>query len=568
MSTIPLPALDVKPPAAPPNPLDEYGKMVAMYQAQQNTRQQQALAPMQQQAAQQQVQAGQVDLQMKQQQLKDQQAMSATMQQWGQPKAQAQPAASADGAQPPSQPVSQSASAMPSYDDLVPLAIKNGASFQAVQQLQTHVLDMKTKASTVAMDDARAGASNAEAMKTKNGLIVDAMTGVLNTPDAQLPQAIQQTAQQLAQQGLFDPQHVQQAMQLATMAQQNPGQARQMLQLNANSLGAYSKLLDEAQKKVALEQEQGKSDPKSPFYAPSAASVALGTAPGAGQIQAGEATQAGRKAAAEAAATQPFKLALQQQAAAGSAGAGGAGGAPVDWGSVAQKYGMSPQAFDQQAEHAFSTGQYPPIGRSPNAIAMSRDLMNRIAELHPNTSLAANSAEFKANSASLKNLQTNFDQVQAFEQTATKNMDLLEQTAKTIPDLGWRFANTPVRQLTGRLIGTDNMAAFSANLATAQTEAAKVLNSANAGGVLSDSARHELQTIIDPNSSFTAIRASLNALKQDMGNRTQAYQQQIADIKGRLSGGAAQPAAAANAAQPGGAPVTITLPSGKTMRIE
>jgi hypothetical protein len=273
---------------------------------------QQVMQPLQQQAAQQNVQSGALELQQKQIQLKDQQAMQATMQQWGKtpPASQAAPAASGQTA-----PASASSS-MPSYDDLVPLAIKNGASFQAVQGLQQHVLQMKQQAATIAMNDARAGSSNAEALKTKNGLIVDAMGGVLNQPDAQLPQAIQQTAQQLAQQGLFDPQHVQQAQQLAQLAQTNPAQARQQLQVQANSLGGFAKLLENAQKQVQVQQEQGKSDPNSPFYAPSPASVAMGTAPGAQQIQAGETAQAARNAGAEESARMPgeMRLAAQRQA--------------------------------------------------------------------------------------------------------------------------------------------------------------------------------------------------------------------------------------------------------------
>jgi hypothetical protein len=323
MASIPLPALDVRPPAAEPSLLGQYAQLQAL-------KNQQVMQPLQQQEAQNQVQSSAIDLQMKKQQMKDQQAMSATMQQWGQAKPQPSVTTQtgAFGNADTGEPISAgtpltvkgpagagsgaTASTAPNYDDLVPLAIKNGASFAAVQQLQAHVLDMKTKAATIAMDDARAGASNADAMKTKNGLITDAMTGVINTPDAQLPQAIQQTAQQLAQQGLFDPPHVQQAMQLAAMAQQNPAQARQALQVQANSLGAFSKLLDDAQKQVATSNEQGKTNPNSPLYAPTEAAVAMGTAPGAQQIQQGKTAQAAATAGAEANARFPLEMKLAQ----------------------------------------------------------------------------------------------------------------------------------------------------------------------------------------------------------------------------------------------------------------
>jgi hypothetical protein len=51
---------------------------------------------------------------------------------------------------------------------------------------------------------------------------------------------------------------------------------------------------------------------------------------------------------------------------------------------------------------------------------------------------------------------------------------------------------------------------------------------------LSDSARHELQDVIDGNVPYSALVASLNTLKQDMGNRKTSYQMQIQDIQNRI----------------------------------
>jgi hypothetical protein len=232
--------------------------------------------------------------------------------------------------------------------------------------------------------------------------------------------------------------------------------------------------------------------------------------------------------------------------------------------AVAKQFGMTQTAFDQAAEKYWTSGVLPPSGRGGPALAMNKALMNRAGELHPQGSLAENSAEFKANQASLQKLQTNFDQVQAFEQTAKKNMDLLQQTMKGIPDLGARFLNVPARMITGNMIGTENMARFKTALNVAQTEAAKVLNSSTGTGILSDSARHELQQIIDGSLPLGAMVASLDTLRSDMDNRTAAYNEQIGDIKGRLSGAAKPP----GGGQTQGAPLTITLPSGKKVTIE
>lgn len=91
---------------------------------------------------------------------------------------------------------------------------------------------------------------------------------------------------------------------------QNPSALRdiQSLQQTANSSKVHADLLDHAKKIYEVEAEAGKSNPQSPFYAPSAASIAMGTAPGAAQIQKNERQQAASKAAAEAAATAPIEI--------------------------------------------------------------------------------------------------------------------------------------------------------------------------------------------------------------------------------------------------------------------
>ncbi len=209
----------------------------------------------------------------------------------------------------------------------------------------------------------------------------------------------------------------------------------------------------------------------------------------------------------------------------------GTGATPAD---IAKKFGMSQESFDQTAEKYYTSGQLPPIGRSPNAIAMNRALMNRAAELHPGASLAENSAEFKANQQSLSKLQTNFDQVSAFENTAGKNLDLFLQTAKPVLDSGSPWINKPLRSIDAGALGSGDLAAFNAARQTAVTEIAKVLNSSNASGVLSDSARHEVEGLIGPNATLRQIASASSVLRQDMANRHQAYQDQINDIHGRM----------------------------------
>lgn len=292
-----LPALDVKTPQQP-NLLDQFSQLQQLKGNQQAMQQRAALAPLQQEAAQQNVQTGQLDIQQKQQQLKNQQALTQAYQTW-------------DGR---------------SYEDLAHLALKAGATGDAIQAIQQHGLALRKTASDIAESDAKTGSDNATTLGKQLDQAAGALQGVLSAPPEQQGQALIATAQQLAQQKrpdgtpLLDAQHLQMAEQLA---QQGPQAIATQVPIFAKSLTALSAQLESAQKQATTQKDlatasatRGKIDPTSPFYAPTAQSVAMGTAPGAAQIQAGEAKQAGAKAGSEAAARFPYemRLAAQKQA--------------------------------------------------------------------------------------------------------------------------------------------------------------------------------------------------------------------------------------------------------------
>jgi hypothetical protein len=334
MGSMPLPALDIKTPQQP-DLLAKYAQLQQLrgeQQAQQGQRQQlqmqQQEAPLRMQTLQQGVQTGAIDLEQKKIQMKDQQAMSSAMQEWGNSKPDASSALQTPTGDAENNPASSSApgsatsipsagamsaTPAPRYEDLIGLAIKNGASANTVMGLKKNLLDMQSTASTIAKNDAQTGASNASAMKTKIGLVTDALSGVASLPDAQLAQGILTASNDLSQKGLLDPQHVQMAQALAQQAQSgDTAGARQHLEIQIKSMGGFADLLTNAQKQVELDQAQGKTDPTSTLYAPTDASVAMGTAPGAAQIQSGKVKQAASVAAADAAARQPFEVRLAQ----------------------------------------------------------------------------------------------------------------------------------------------------------------------------------------------------------------------------------------------------------------
>lgn len=475
MSSIPSAAAQLRPPEQQPGPMEQYGNLLRL----QAMKGQIANQPLQAEALQNQVHSGQLGIQLGQLQVQELQRQQASEQ------------AIMDAYKQANGNLSQtldiaakSGNALPG--DLIKLR-------QANLTMQSNALDLLNKQGAKAIQDA--------------DMYSGATDAVNKAPEADKPAVYQQQLQNLAAAGVDTSQ----------VPPQYPGdQAFAQLHLGVQShKAALAQALQTAQINSA-NSTIAKNDAEIKYYAQN------GGAPGV-PVEATQQADWIKKNPGKG--PSDYKLwTLQHTPSAMIMGNMLSGPQNSD-------------ALDLAANNYRLTGQMPAgLYRSPGT---TQAIIARAAELDKaagGSGIAGNKAVLQANTKSLDNLQKNYDQVQAFEQTASKNFDLLQQTAQKIPDLGSRFANVPVRMLNARMLGTENMAAFNTALNTAQTEAAKVLNSSNATGVLSDSARHELQQIVDGNMPYKSIVASLNTLKQDMTNRTLSYQMQINDIQNRIKG--------------------------------
>ena len=187
-------------------------------------------------------------------------------------------------------------------------------------------------------------------------------------------------------------------------------------------------------------------------------------------------------------------------------------------------------ALDQQAERFSQSGVLPSgFTRSPGTLSA---IINRAAELHPDQNIAGNEAAYKSVQKGLGSLQDQFGKVSAFEGTALRNLDLYVQKVQAIPDLQVKFANVPLRMITGSMIGEQNYAAMQAARKTASAEVGKVLSSATGSGVLSDSQRKEAEDVLDGNLPLDATLNVVQTLKQDLANRHDSYNQEINQLRG------------------------------------
>jgi hypothetical protein len=403
-------------------------------------------------------------------------------------------------------------------NELPDLIQKNGGSLQAVLgakksaiEAQQQVMNLNTSQLTQA--------------KTKNDYLLGKLQAATDKsiPDDQLPQSIMAATQEAIKDGFLDPPHAQEVQQLIQQYP-DPADLRNHLSIYEKGLMSQTEQFNQEQKNretnAATLTAQSRADQAKTSAERLAAEMPGGAlaSPDKAEMQDWLTKNPGKGPADFL----TFKASLAPRAQINAQG-GDSGG-------------LSEEALNQAADRYGATGTLPSLGMGAAGAVTRKAIINRSAERGAGQNLAANSAEYKANQQSLTGLQKNFDQVTAFENTAGKNLDQFLATAKKVVDVGSPWINKPLRTVDSSGLGGEDQAAFNAARATALTEIAKVLNSSNASGVLSDSARSEVGELIGPNATLKQIVSAANILKTDMNNRHQAYQDQIGDIKKRLGG--------------------------------
>lgn len=225
MASIPLPALDIRPPE---NPLDQYAKALSVSSMLQGQKTQQ----LQQTALSQ-------ENQQREQALNDQKAMTSAMQEW-------------DGK---------------SYNDLVPLVVKHGGSAQAVIGLKGKVLEQQEKFSNIAKNDAETGAKNIETLGKQNDMLlghIDAVAGTdekgnPNVPDEQLVTRVNQEKNAALLGGYLDKDHAAAIDKILETG--NPQQIRGALKIFEKSLQGQKEQFDQAKQTAELDQKNWKEIP-------------------------------------------------------------------------------------------------------------------------------------------------------------------------------------------------------------------------------------------------------------------------------------------------------------------
>src|SRR5881396_126771 len=202
----------------------------------------------------------------------------------------------------------------------------------------------------------------------------------------------------------------------------------------------------------------------------------------------------------------------------------------------ADKTELTPEGLDAAALMFAKTGQLPALGMGDKTTR--KQIINRAAALTPGLDVASAKADYGANTATLTQLEKQRAAIGAFEQTASKNIDIFLETAGKVVDTGSPLANTLLRQASGKLLGSADQATYDTARQVAVNEVAKIITNPNLAGQLSDAARKEVEAFNPANATLKQSVAVMRLLKRDMQNRTGALDDQIGAIRQRIQKGA------------------------------
>lgn len=235
---------------------------------------------------------------------------------------------------------------------------------------------------------------------------------------------------------------------------------------------------------------------------------------------------------------------------------------------------MTPEGLQVAAWQYIQTGAMPPLGMGKQAADARMRILNEAGKVASagGGDPVLNAALYKADSGALKQQQATLSAITAFENTAKKNLEVMEREAKRIVDFGGPWLNKPMRAAATGL-GSTKMAAFNAAHAAVVPEIARILTQPNLSGVLSDSARHEINAMLDADASIPQMLSAIRILKTDMNTRRSSIENELEALQRRIgargpTGRSTQPPAAGRGAVSGaGGSVSMVTPDGRSISV-
>lgn len=236
---------------------------------------------------------------------------------------------------------------------------------------------------------------------------------------------------------------------------------------------------------------------------------------------------------------------------------------------------LSGDALDLAAEKYLATGAIPSLYRDT---ASKKAVIDRAAELQKErggtmAEVPGQQAEFKSNSGALNAITKDLAAIRPYKDMLDTNAEILKTLAKDAVATGSPFVNKPINWIEQHAAGDPKMAEFLAQMHFVQSEAARVLQNPRLVGPMTDTAKQELNAVLNGNMSLDQIESVVNRIQSDGNNRINAMENERKTLINNMTkgsrGNAATPASAAPANSQSGGKYqegqTATGPGGKKL---
>lgn len=227
-----------------------------------------------------------------------------------------------------------------------------------------------------------------------------------------------------------------------------------------------------------------------------------------------------------------------RRAAAAEARASGMGGAGAG-GNVM----LSPETARRMAEQYWNGDERVLSGLGyGNVGAKNRAMVNEaITEIgkergQGGSDVMGRRAEFIASRGAFNALTKDLAAIRPYKQMLDLNAKILEDLAKKAVATNSQLANKPINWLRMNVGDNPDIAEYLFQMNTVATEAARVLNNPRLVGQLTDSARKDMQSVINGEMPLNMTSAILARMKADGTNRVKAMEDEEGRLKSRISG--------------------------------
>lgn len=224
---------------------------------------------------------------------------------------------------------------------------------------------------------------------------------------------------------------------------------------------------------------------------------------------------------------------------------------------------LTPETVQGLAQYYGTTGELPPLGMGAAAAGQRAQILNRVFAGGNTPNIASSKADYRSNASALTALQRQASQTQAFERTATSNLDIAQDLSDKVGRSGSPILNRWILAAKGRVAGDEDTQAFEAAVQTAVNEYAKVVTNNGATGSVTDSARREYDRILSSATNPTAFKQVVGVLKQEMNNRIQGFSAEIGSRRQAIGNRGQLPTTPQSGGATGGT-VRMRAPNGQT----